>query len=286
MIVKTNNFVAYKNIIKMNLTYFFEELWKQYTEKTPSAQKIKTLFETEGNTVFNDHIAIRTFNDPRVHIDVLAKPFIALGYEFKEEYYFKTKKLYAKHFEHKSDPNAPKIFISELLLEEFSVDLRDIVKNILDAVDPKIFLQEDLILKGRIWSNLSFDVYQKLLSSSEYAAWMYVNGFCSNHFTVDVNKLDTFENLSQVNDFLKQNGFKMNVSGGEIKGSPSQLLEQSSILADVVTVEFEGNVKEITSCYYEFSYRYQNRDGIIFSGFIADSADKIFESTDMQLQKE
>lgn len=270
----------------MNLTYFFEELWKQYTEKTPSAQKIKTLFETEGNTVFNDHIAIRTFNDPRVNIDVLAKPFIALGYEYKEEYYFKAKKLYAKHFEHKNNPDAPKIFISELLLEEFSVELRGFVSGILDTVDPNMFLQKDLILKGRVWQNLSFDIYQKLLSESEYAAWMYVNGFCSNHFTVDVNKLDTFNNLSEVNDFLKQNGFKMNISGGEIKGSPSLLLEQSSILADVVMVEFEENVKEITSCYYEFSYRYQNTDGIIFSGFIADSADKIFESTDMQLQKD
>ena len=269
----------------MNLTYFFEELWKQYTEKTPSAQKIKTLFETEGNTVFNDHIAIRTFNDPRVNIDVLAKPFITLGYEFKEEYYFKAKKLCAKHFEHKTDPDAPKIFISELLLEEFSTELQHIVKGILDTVDPKMFLQEDLVLKGRVWSKPSFDIYQKLLSASEYAAWMYVNGFCCNHFTVDVNKLDTFENLSQVNDFLKQNGFKMNVSGGEIKGSSSLLLEQSSILADVVDVEFEENVKEITSCYYEFSYRYQNTDGSIFSGFIANSADKIFESTDMQLQK-
>lgn len=207
-----------------------------------------------------------------------------MGYEPKGEYHFKAKKLRAKHFEHKSDRNAPKIFISELLLEEFSVELNSIVQNTINQIDHTVIQQEDLILKGRVWAKPSFEIYKRFLSVSEYAAWVYVNGFCSNHFTVDVNKLQTFKNLSKVNEFLKENGFKMNTSGGEIKGSPSQLLEQSSILADVVEVEFEENVKEITSCYYEFSYRYKNSQDVIFNGFIADSADKIFESTDMQLQ--
>ncbi|TSE11497.1 DUF1338 domain-containing protein [Aquimarina algiphila] len=269
----------------MNSTIFFEELWKQYIAKTPSAQKVKSLFENEGNTVFNDHIAIRTFNDPRVNIDVLAKPFIEMGYEPKGEYHFEAKKLYAKHFEHKDNSDAPKIFISELLLEEFSIELIDIVQNILNQVDHQIFKQKDLILKGRVWQTPSFETYQKLLSASEYAAWMYVNGFCSNHFTVDVNKLNTFDNLESVNEFLKKNGFEMNTSGGEIKGSATQFLEQSSILADTVEVRFEEDVKKITTCYYEFSYRYKKEDNTIFTGFVANSADKIFESTDMQLQE-
>ncbi|WP_062057667.1 DUF1338 domain-containing protein [Aquimarina longa] len=269
----------------MDLNSFFEELWKQYTLKTPSAKTIKSLLEAEGNTVFNDHIAIRTFNDPRVAIDVLAKPFINMGYEPKDEYHFQSKKLYARHFEHKNDPNAPKIFISELLLEEFSTELNTTIKAILDSVDPQLFLQNDLVLKGRVWSTPSIKIYEDLLAVSEYAAWMYVNGFCSNHFTVNVNQLNSFKSLTEVNGFLKDNGFKMNTSGGEIKGSPSQLLEQSSILADVIEVKFKENVKKITSCYYEFSYRYKDPENTIFNGFIADSADKIFESTDMQLQK-
>ncbi len=269
----------------MDSTIFFEELWKQYTAKTPSAKKIKSLFENKGNTVFNDHIAIRTFNDPRVSIDILAQPFIEMGYEPKGEYHFKTKKLYAKHFEHKDDEDAPKIFISELLLEEFPIELTDIVQNILKQVDQHIFKQKDLVLKGRVWQTLSFKTYQKLLLVSEYAAWMYVNGFCSNHFTVDVNKLSTFDNLESVNEFLKENGFEMNTSGGEIKGSATQFLEQSSILADTVEVHFEEGVKKITTCYYEFSYRYKKDDNTMFTGFIANSADKIFESTDMKLQE-
>ena len=274
-----------KNIfIKMNTTEVFDKLWKQYSEKTPSAQKVKDLFENKGNTVYNDHIAIRTFNDPRINIEVLAKPFLAMGYEAIGDYKFEAKKLFAKHYELKSNPDAPKIFISQLLLEEFSEELQSTVKTILDSADQNIYNAEDLIIKGRVWDKPSYTIYEKLQNETEYAAWMYVNGFCANHFTVDVNKLDTFNTLQEVNDFLKENGFSMNTSGGEIKGTPDQLLEQSSILADIVPVEFQDGVKNITSCYYEFAYRYPQANGEIFTGFIANSADKIFESTDMKLQ--
>ncbi|WP_378175014.1 DUF1338 domain-containing protein [Aquimarina sp. SS2-1] len=268
----------------MNFTLLFEELWKQYAEKTPSAFKVKSLLEGEGEKVFNDHIAIRTFDDPRTNIEVIAKPFIAMGYTEMGEYHFEAKKLYAKHYECIGNPNAPKIFISQLLTHHFSDQLQHTVKETLDNCSPDTFLQQDLILKGRVWETPSYEIYQKLQEESEYAAWMYVNGFCSNHFTVDVNKLESFKNLAELNVFLKKNGFFLNSSGGEIKGSPSQLLEQSSILADKIKMEFKEGVKEVTSCYYEFAYRYQQQNGELFTGFIANSADKIFESTDMKLQ--
>ncbi|GAA4271700.1 DUF1338 domain-containing protein [Aquimarina gracilis] len=269
----------------MDSKYFFEQLWQNYTAITPSAEKVKTLFENKGDTVFNDHIALRTFNDPRVNIEVLSRPFLTMGYEAKGEYHFKAKKLYAKHFEHKTDANAPKIFISELLLEEVSLALHSSIQKILDQVNPTVFEAEDLVLKGRVWEKPVYAVYEKFLAESEYAAWMYVNGFCSNHFTVDVNKLKSFDTLSEVNEFLKLCGFKMNTSGGEIKGNSSLYLEQSSILADTIDVAFEEKTRKITSCYYEFAFRYAKEDGSLFTGFVANSADKIFESTDMELQK-
>ncbi len=268
----------------MNSTLFFEELWKQYTTKTPSAQKIKSLFEAKGDTVFNDHIAIRTFDDPRVDIDILAKPFITMGYKPKGDYHFEKKKLFAKHFEHENDANAPKIFISQLLLKKFSSELQHTIEKTINQADQKVFLDESLILKGSVWGKPSYQTYKKLLEESEYAAWMYVNGFCSNHFTVDVNKLSSFKSLSEVNTFLKEKGFEMNTAGGEIKGSESQLLEQSSILADIVEIEFEEGVKEVTSCYYEFAFRHPKADGSLFNGFVTSSADKIFESTDVGLR--
>ena len=82
-----------------------------------------------------------------------------------------------------------------------------------------------------------------------------------NHFTISINDCDTFENLEQVNSFLKENGYRVNDSGGEIKGSVEQGLEQSSIMAENVLVEFDAleyKPVEIPACYYEFALRHNN----------------------------
>lgn len=269
----------------MTISEIFDNLWSEYTDRTPSAQKIKNLFVNKGNKVFNDHVAFRTFDDERVNIEVLAQPFIAAGYIECGEYHFEKKNLYAKHYEHVSDKNAPRVFISQLLTKEFSFELQSEVKKMIDSIPSEKLNLNNLVFEGRLWDTPSFNVYEKLQEETEYAAWLYVNGFCSNHFTVDVNKLDTFESLQEVNKFLKENGFKMNTSGGEIKGTPEQMLEQSSVLADKIPVEFKEVTKEITSCYYEFAFRHEINNGELYSGFIAGSADKIFESTDMKLQE-
>jgi len=269
----------------MTTTEIFDNLWNEYTDRTPSAQKIKNLFEEKGNTIFNDHVAFRTFDDTRVNIEVLAAPFIAAGYVECGEYTFEKKKLYAKHFEHATDKNAPRVFISQLKTTEFSYELQGAVKKMIDSIPSEELTSGNLVFNGRLWEQPSFEVYQKLQAETEYAAWLYVNGFCANHFTVDVNKLNTFDSLQDVNEFLKDNDFKMNTSGGEIKGTPAELLEQSSVLADKVPVAFTETTKKITSCYYEFAYRHAMTNGDLYSGFIAGSADKIFESTDMKLQE-
>jgi hypothetical protein len=119
-----------------------------------------------------------------------------------------------------------------------------------------------------------------LRDESEYAAWLYLFGFRANHFTVSINYLEKFSGIIEVNEFLKSQGFPMNDSGGEVKGSPEQLLEQSSTLADQLEVAFQEGTYRVPSCYYEFATRYKDANGKLFSGFIAGSADKIFESTD------
>lgn len=266
----------------MEMDQLFRALWDKYTQMTPSAKEIRRLFEERGETVFNDHIAIRTFNDPRVNIDILSVPFVELGYEEKGSYEFKEKKLFAHHYEHPNNPDAPKIFISELQVEKCSENIRTVVSNLLQQADPELLGSSRLLLQGRLWK-ISFEEYEILRKESEYAAWMYVFGFCANHFTVFVNKLQTLGSLQDVNSLLKDNRFKLNDAGGEIKGSPAQLLEQSSTIADQIPVEFEDGVKNVPGCYYEFARRYPTTDGSLYQGFIAASADKIFESTDVSL---
>ncbi len=261
------------------------ELWENYIAITPSAEKIQHLFSTNGEEIVNDHIALRTYNDPRVNISVLEKPFLAVGYEAVGEYVFVEKKLFAQHYQHKTDLSAPKIFISELKLEECSELIQTSVKAILDSCDQEVFEDEELILRGRVWNSLNYELYDKLRAESEYAAWMYVYGFCANHFTVNVNALKDFDTLEQVNDFLEEKGFVLNSSGGKIKGTPAQLLEQSSTLGDKRKTLFNEGIYEIPSCYYEFALRHKDANGELYHGFIAASADKIFESTDLKLQQ-
>ena len=64
-----------------------------------------------------------------------------------------------------------------------------------------------------------------------------------------------------------------------MKGSKEVCLEQSSTLANNIEVEFEDGKLTIPACYYEFAKRYPMKNGELYQGFVAASADKIFEST-------
>lgn len=264
------------------MTYhaIFDKLWTVYTAQNPSSRKVYDLLSAEGENIINDHVAFRTFDHPQINIDVLSKEFTDCGYVFIGDYEFKEKKLYAKHFEQKDDPLAPRVFISQLKTAEFSAFVQKTVSDWIAAIPAEKLSSAGLIYAGNLSGMPSFEVYEKLRAESEYAAWLYVNGFCANHFTVSVNNLKKFTSLARVNEFLKQNGFLMNDAGGEIRGTPAELLEQSSIRAGMVKTQFTEGMFDVPGCYYEFALRYPQQDGKLYSGFIAKSADKIFQSTD------
>ena len=256
----------------------FANLWQDYVAVTPSAKKVHQLLgSSQQDDVINDHIALRTFNLPKVSLDKLAAHFLALGYEECGEYHFEAKKLYAKHFEHQ-DRTLPKVFISELLLDKCSAELRETIEQLVAQIPDEAVTADNFLYSGTHWQ-VSQATYEKLLAESEYAAWMAAWGYRANHFTVSVNDLQNFDSLEQVNQALKDAGFLLNTSGGEIKGTPDVYLEQSSTLADLVTVKFSDTGATIPSCFYEFARRYPLANGLLYSGFVAASADKIFEST-------
>jgi hypothetical protein len=265
----------------MELNNLFNKLWTQYVEESPLSLKIHDLFVKRGENVINDHVAFRTFDDSRVNIECLAKFFKKLGYEERGDYHFKIKKLYAKHYEHTTDPLQPKIFISELKSQEFSPYLQEQIKKCVDKIPTEKLNSVDFLYSGELWGDLDYDVYQKLLSESEYAAWMYVFGFRANHFTVLINQLKTLTSVEAVNQFLKEQNIELNTSGGEIKGNPSEHLEQSSTIANQVMIKFKQGEFPVLNSYYEFARRYPMANGQFYQGFVATSADKIFESTDI-----
>lgn len=261
-----------------SLDQLLGRLWQDYVAINSQARRVHELLASRGEQIVNDHIAFRTFDHPRVGIPVLAATFLRFGYREADQYRFEEKKLLARHYEH-SDPAKPKVFISELRTGEFSPDVQRIVRGLVDQVPADLPGRWDFCASGRPW-RVSFADYERLGAESEYAAWLSAFGFRANHFTVSVNALKGFQSLQDLNAFLKENGFSLLTSGGEIKGSPADLLEQSSTVASKVEVEFADGEHEVPGCYYEFARRYPKRDGTLFQGFVAKSADKIFESTD------
>lgn len=260
------------------LDCLFERLWEDFRRINPQADAIHRLLSDRGEAIVNDHVAFRTFDDPRVNLDVLARPFLKGGYVPRGEYAFPSKHLSARHYEH---PEAlrPKVFISELRLAEMSPRLREDVARLLDQVPQERWDDPELCASGRPWQ-VDYSTYERLAAESEYAGWMAAYGFRANHFTVFVNALKSIGSLQELNALLKAQGFPLNTEGGEIKGSPEVFLEQSSTLAPDVEIAFQDGVYPVPGCYYEFARRYPLPDGALFQGFVAKSADKIFQSTD------
>lgn len=268
--------------MSLNIENIFSNLWDQYVALNPDVQKIHDLFVDQGHKVVNDHVALRTFNHPKVNCNRLAQTFLKHGYAIASDYEFAAKKLDAIHLEHKGDPSLPKVFISELKLECFSEKLRAVILPIIDRIDSGLIESESFLYSGRTWSPLLISEYESLLLESEYAAWVATFGYMANHFTVKINDLGkSLATIGQVNDFIEGHGYQINANGGKVKGSPEVFLEQSATLANRRSVQFSDGTKVLPTCFYEFAYRYDQEDGKQFSGFIADNADKIFTSTNV-----
>lgn len=262
----------------MSLQELFGRLWRDYAAQNPQVDRIHRLLAERGEQVVNDHIALRTFDLPEVGIDAMERAFVAHGYEPADSYEFPEKKLIAYHYEHPT-PGLPKVFISALLVNELSDRAQEVIRGLVAQLPPALRVREDFVCCGRPWP-VSYADYELLRGESEYAAWVAAFGFRANHFTVDVRSLKTVKDLEELNRVLKENGFELNSSGGEIKGGEEVYLAQSSTLADEVDVEFSDGTQRIPSCYYEFALRYPLPNGELFQGFVANSASRIFESTD------
>tara|TARA_Y100000389_G_scaffold197819_1_gene233152 strand:+ start:257 stop:1072 length:816 start_codon:yes stop_codon:yes gene_type:complete len=267
--------------VTLTVEEVFNKMWDRYSSITPSAEKIKQLFTERGEKVTNDHVAYRTLNDDRINIQKVSKTLLDLGYIEGGEYHFTEKKLYAKHFYHPTG-NHPKVFISQLLVEEFSEELQQTMKTIVDDIELNEINDLTFLTGGRLWSTPSYETYKKLAEESEYAAWFYLYGYTANHFTIDVNKLENYKSLKEVNDYLLESGYSLNTSGGLIKGNKEVYLEQSSTMADKYNYTFFEGDYEVPSCFYEFAYRHPLENGELFGGFVAASANKIFESTNLK----
>ncbi|XKH59475.1 DUF1338 domain-containing protein [Halomonas sediminis] len=265
----------------MTIDEFFQHLWHDYTAMTPQAKRIHDALIEDGETIVNDHVAFRTFDRGPITLAALEPHLLALGYTPLEPYDFEAKYLRAWGYL-PPQQDQPRVFLSELKCDELSLESQAVIDRLVAQVDPGSVNTPEILWSGRLWEAPTFDEYRLLMGESEYAAWLSIIGLRANHFTISVNHLTHYDSVEKLLEKVESLGLKINESGGRVKGSPEALLEQGSTLADRQPFTFaDGRVEEIATCYYEFAKRYPKADGTLFQGFVAASADKIFDSTKM-----
>lgn len=290
------------------LDTILDGLMRRYKSRVPDVQAIIDAMVAEGivpsgDAIENDHIAFRTMGVAHLGVASLEKVFLHCGYQRRDPFRFPGKKLAAWWYSPPL-PAYPRIFISQLLVDDLSPDAARIIhaytgevtSDPVDALDLDDGAAVDAFLHRPLWRTPTWSDYSRLAAESEYAAWVIYNRYYLNHFTVSVHNLPAgYNTIDQFNDFLKRHGLKLNNSGGEIKVSGDGLLRQSSTVAEMVDAQFDDGqgglvTKPISGSYVEFAERRvlpqfaslpadQIRRAHRRDGFEVNNADKIFEST-------
>src|SRR5262245_42776034 len=117
----------------------FDTLWDRYRQRVSYVQTYERVIRDAKATFVNDHIAFRTFatQQPLAGIATISRIFEALGYRAAGSYHFDDKQLSAIHFQH-SNPQFPKLFISELRLPEIPPEARTIIEKVTRSHRPAI----------------------------------------------------------------------------------------------------------------------------------------------------
>lgn len=278
-----------------------------YLNRNPTPKSVLELVRSvDDEQLCYDHLAFRTFGIGGYGIDSLASFFLDYGYTQMDELRFPAKKLRALWF---APPHAsavlggsgvngplPRVFISELLVEQMSSQTQDVIRKYTEtSPNGKKYAALSSALGSLPWEKPQSSEFEQLARESEYAAWTLANGYALNHVTISVHRLKSHLNkIKKLNQFLEEKGFKLNSEGGVLKVSPDGGLLQSSTVADSISFKFsDGVTKSIPCSYIEFAERlvlpqFQNvpeseiKESHRRDGFEVGNADKIFESTNQE----
>ncbi len=292
-----------ETISNTKLDAILDMLFTPYRERVPDVEKVTKAMVENGmiqsqDDIVNDHIAFRTLGVPNLGIASFEKIFLHYGYQKRDYYHFERKKLDAFWYA-PPNPKYPRIFLSELRVNDLSIKAREILLKFTGqiAIDPVSQLDlNDSAAVGEffhkpLWDLPTLSDYNSLLTESEYAAWVVYNRYYLNHYTISVHKLpDAYNTVAKFNNFLESIGIVLNTSGGKIKISNDGLLKQSSTVARMIEADFaNGDTAQIAGSYVEFAERLplpnldpdqQNiEERPRRDGFESANADKIFEST-------
>ena len=171
---------------KSTLDTILNGLFKTYFERVPDVKKITNAMIKKGwvssqEDIINDHVAFRTLGVKNLGIASFEKIFLAHGYQKKEFYSFEAKKLNAYWYAPPNE-NQPRIFISELRVEELSKEAQDIIYkytenittdpvDLLDLNTPKQVVE---FFEKPLWKLPTLSDYNTLLNESEYLSLIHI----------------------------------------------------------------------------------------------------------------
>ncbi|MDZ7969680.1 MAG: DUF1338 domain-containing protein [Nostoc sp. DedSLP03] len=298
------------NKIALNL---WKLLWQEYSARVNHARTYQQMITTAGGTVANDHIAFRSLrllvDTPQgklnLGIDYLAQLAEALGYVAAGEYIFAQTHLYARHYHHpqQEEFNLPKLFISELIVEELPNNIAQLISKTVSSIPDKLIspltlLQKDADLEiiakqlqqvfTRPWLPPQRSVVEEVNQVTQYGAWVLLHGYAVNHFTGYVNGQNTpeYPDIDTTASALANLGVPMKA---EIEGNIACGLRQTATQAvtEIVTVLDDNSGAEIqipwTYAYYEIAQRYlvemESGKQVLFDAFLGSNAQQLFEMT-------
>ena len=291
----------------------FDTLWDTYRHRVSYVQTYEQVIRKAGATFFNDHIAFRTFacQQPQVGIASLSRIFEALGYRAAGSYHFEDKQLSAIHFQH-SNPQFPKLFISELKVWELPAPQREIINRIVKSHRPAVSeailvalqnLDQKSDSRSPTPDSLLTDVVAQfhelpwllprredvteLNKVSQYAAWVLVHGYNVNHFTSLINShgVAGLDDIEKTIAALSAAGVPMKA---EIEGERGSKLRQTATEAVKIDVQVSDQGRPATMpwtyAYFELAQRDTITDAatgkkVRFEGFLGPQATNLFEMT-------
>jgi hypothetical protein len=295
------------------LSNLLQGLWTKYKSRVQYAATYQKMVEARGGQVQNDHIAFRTVNAPcgqPAGVEAIARLFLPLGYVQKDKYIFTDKKLTSWHYEHPLNPNNPKLFISQLEVEQLTPSTSGLIKDAISDA-PDLVSANDLKLlekvrSGKIDKNAGRELVENLVKffvrpwippmrsvleavnkESQYAAWTLLHGNSVNHFTAYINQQNVKEwpDLEATVEALREAGIPMKA---EFEGARGSKLRQSSTQAwdeecDVIEKDGKHGRVKWSYAYYELAERgvIPGPDGklVRFQGFLGEQATNLFEMT-------
>ncbi len=295
------------------LIELFDTLWARYRTRMEYVRMYEKLIQEHKAVFVNDHIAFRTiaWEKPVLGIFMISRLFEALGYSMANCYEFPDKHFSSIHFEH-PNPQFPKLFITQLKSWELSAEARKTIEismathrapladetlaklsglDKISAADRATLLE----LFVRHFAELPWEIPQQkavvaLDKESQFAAWVLVNGYDVNHFTISVNShgVSSLDDVEKVQAAMLAAKIPMKK---EIEGERGSKFRQSSTEAVVIPTKVKEGSQTLeipwTYAYFEVADRPLMKNPLTgkmerFEGFLGAQATHLFDMTKLR----